>query len=152
MPEAEAQQHLLGLLLAAVGAHHGQMLGHLAVAVEELLVVRRGVVLALGDFLFHPGQLFLHGLDSVEGREGLVEHRAAAVGHHLLGQVAHRLVRGDDHRARLGLLESRQDFEQGGLARAVLAHEAYAVAVGDVEGDVVEEVRPGELDREVVDC
>ena len=152
VPKTEAQQHLLGLLLSAVGTHHGQLLSHLAVAVEELLIVRRGVVLALGNLLLHARQFFLHGLYPVEGREGLVEHRALAVGHHLLRQIAYRLARGDDHRARLGLLESGEDFEQRRLTGAVLAHEAYAVTVGDIESDIVEKVGACKLDREIIDC
>ena len=85
-----------------------------------------------------------------EGGEGFVEHTHRAVGNHLLRQIAHALLFGNDDGACLWILLSSDDFHQRGLAGAVLSHEANTVAVGDVEGNIVEKVGSGELHRQVV--
>ena len=147
MAESESEEHLLGHLLALVAAEKGDLLGDVVVAVEEPGVVVGLVVGALGNLVGEPFLESHEVVDAAEGGEGLVDNGAGGVGDHLLGEVADLLAGGDDHGARLGLLPAAEDLEERRLAGAVLAHEANAVVVGDVEGDVVEQVGAGELHR-----
>ena len=61
------------------------------------------------------------------------------VGEAVLGQVADGQPRRLDDGARVGLLEAGQHLEQRGLAGAVRAAQADAVAVANLPGDVFEE-------------
>ena len=150
--ESEPCEDCRGGLFAAVPAEQGHLLGDVGNAGDEALVFGAVVVGACGRFVVEQLQLVLQLVDGGEGREGLVEHRAVAVGYHLLGQVAHRLPRRHDKGARSGLLQSGEDFEEGRLACAVFPYKAYAVLVAKVKGDVAEKCLAGELYGYVVGC
>ena len=75
----------------------------------------------------------------LERAAGLFEDRAAGVGQTVLRQVADRQRRRLENRPAVGLVEPRHHLEQGGLAGAVRAAEADALAIGDLPGDVVQQ-------------
>ena len=104
MLEAQAQQHLLCLLLAACTAEEGEVFRHLVMAFQQTCVFGALVVCAFGYLRRQAFLLVFEVVDGAEGRQGLFEHRADAVGHHLLRQITHRLSAGDDDGAALGLL------------------------------------------------
>jgi hypothetical protein len=83
--------------------------------------------------------LRLHVEERLEGAARLLEHGAARVGEAVLRQVADgqpcRLHDG----AVVRVLQAGQHLEQRGLAGAVRAAQADAVAVTDLPGDVFEE-------------
>ncbi len=152
MFESEAQQDLLGGFAAAVATEEGEVFGDLVVAFEEACVFGALVVGAFGDFGGEAFLLTLEVVELAEGGECFLDDGADGIGHHLLWEVADGLAGGADDSAAFGFLPSAKDFEECGLAGAVHADEADAVVVGDVEGDVVEEVGASELDRKVVDA
>ena len=152
VPKPQSQQHLLGRLATVASTQHGNVLGDIAVALQESGIVVRLIVGAFGDLGSQPLQLAFHLIQLAESRQRLFNHRAHSVGHHLLRQVAHRLARSHHNGAALGLLPSTQDLQQRRLAGAVHAHQANTVVVADVEGDILEKVGPRELDRKVVNA
>ena len=83
--------------------------------------------------------LRLHVEQRLEGAAGLLEDGAARVGEAVLRQVADGQPGRLDDGAGVGLLETGQHLEQRGLAGAVRAAQADAVAVADLPGDVLEE-------------
>ena len=95
----------------------------------------RGVAEAVLDVV----HLRLHVEQRLEGAAGLLEDGAAAVREAVLGQVADGQPGGLDHGAGVGLLEAGEHLEQRGLAGAVRAAQADAVAVANLPGDVFEE-------------
>ncbi len=81
---------------------------------------------------------------------GLLDQRGGVGDLHLLGQVAYRALAVHGHRARSGLLFARDDAQQGGFARAVLAYQTYAILGIYEKRYVVEEGPPSVTYREIV--
>ena len=75
----------------------------------------------------------------LEGLFGLLYDGELVGEHHDLRQVSHAGVALYGHGARGGLLQSGENLEQGRFARAVLAHEGYAVFLVYNKRDVLEE-------------
>ena len=148
--EAQAQQHLLSLLLPACTAEEGEVFRHLVVPFQQACVFSALIVGAFGNLRRQAFLLALQVVDDAESRHGFLEHRADTVGHHLLRQVAHRLAGSHDEGAAFGFLPTTEYLEQRRLAGTVHADESNAVVVADIEDDVVEEVGAGELNRQVV--
>ncbi len=130
--------------------HRGDAQIH-AVAVAEAEPVlqvgiprQQAVVLRLGQRgvrqpVLDVGHLRLHVEQGLERASRLLEHGAARMGQAVLGQVADGQVRRLGNHAPIGLVEARQHLEQRGLAGAVRAAQADAVAVPDLPGDAVQE-------------
>ena len=83
--------------------------------------------------------LGLHVEQRLEGAAGFLEDRAAAVRQAVLRQVADRQRVGLVDDAGVGLVDAGQHLEQRGLAGAVRAAQADAIAVADLPRDVVEQ-------------
>ena len=119
-------------------------------AVYERGVFVRLVIGALGDLRGQRLYLGFEAQNLVESLFGL-GLQSGGVGHaHLLGQVTYRALAVHGHRARSGLLFARDDAQQGGFARAVLAYKAYAVFGVYEKRYVVEEGPPSVTYREIV--
>jgi hypothetical protein len=120
-------------------AHHQEAFVLVGEAVDQFVVVGGVVVGALGQLVVELLQFGLHVEDVFEGAFSLLQHGAFVAEHHHLGEVADGDFARHRHGARGGLLLARQDFQHGGFARAVLAHQGDAVAGIDDEGDILEE-------------
>ena len=151
MEEPQTEQNLFSHFLSVVATQHGNLFSHLMVLLQQATVFVRLVVGTVGYFLCHASLALLEQIDLFESCQGFFHHSAHTVGDHLLGEIAYRLTRGDDDGARLRLLAVTENFEQCRLAGAILADQADAVVVIDVEGDMVEKVGAGKLDRKVID-
>ena len=66
----------------------------------------------------------------------------------VLGEDGHALARADGDLALVGLELAREELQEGGLARAVRADDAVAIARGEFEVDVLEEEAFAEGERE----
>ena len=107
-------------------------------AVGDLLVLGPGGI----EFphLLHQGfHLLLHGEQIAEHRHALRHHRAPGKRQAVLRQVAGGDPFGKADLAVVERLEARQGLEQGGLARAVRAHQAHAVARRDEPVEIFEQ-------------
>ena len=78
-----------------------------------------------------------------------VEHRIVLEGELVLAQLADALVGVDADIARARLQIAAEDLHQGGLAAAVGADQAVAVAVAELDGDVLEQRLGPELHGDV---
>jgi hypothetical protein len=65
-------------------------------------------------------------------------------------EISHAKVAPEDDRARLGLFPACNDIEQGRLAHAVLGNQAYALALGEPEADVVKQHLVADGKRQVI--
>ena len=119
-------------------------------AVQELFVFGAFVIGALGDLARQGLDLGLQPQYLFEGFGGLL-HECRGVGHaHRLRQVTDRAVAVERHGARRGLLFSRDDAQERGLARSVLAHETDTVLGVDQERNIIEEGPAPIADSEVI--
>ena len=136
--EAKAAQDRRDAQVHAVAVGEAEAILQLAVADQHR------VVLVLRDRrVAKPVLDVVHlGLD-VEQRlkraAGFLEDRAARVRQPVLRQVADRQVGRLDDRARVRLVEAGEHLQQRGLAGAVRAAQADAVAVRDLPRDVVDQ-------------
>ena len=79
-----------------------------------------------------------------------VQHALVFVGELVLAQPGHALVAIERDIARGRLQIAAQDFHEGGLAAAVGADQAVAVAVAEFDGDVFKQRLGAELHGDVV--
>ena len=148
--EPEAQQGLFDVSVAGLAAEDVVVVLRVVQAVQELFVFGAFVVGALGDLARQTGDLGLQPQHLFEGFGGLL-HERRGVGHaHRLRQVTDRAVAVERHGTRRGLLFSRDDAQQRGLARAVLAHQTDAVLGIDQERNIIEEGPAPIADGEVI--
>ncbi len=68
-----------------------------------------------------------------------IDHRVLLEGELVLAQLADALVGGDGHIAGAGCQAAVEDLHEGGLAAAVGADQAIAVAVTELDGDILEQ-------------
>ena len=119
--------------------------------VQQSLVIGALVVGALGDLAREPFDLGFQTQHFIERLGRLVGQRGG-VGHaHGLRQVADRTLAVDRDGTRRGLLLARDDAQERGLARAVLAHQTDAVLGIDQKRNIVEKGPAAVADREVVE-
>ena len=132
-PDAEALKDAGGVALRLVAAHFGVLRlkvgGPQAVLVGEVLLFVEGVHLP-ADVV----QLLVAHDDGVHDVVGVI-------GVLVLPEDGHAHVGQDGHRAGGGLQLAGQDLQEGGLARAVGADDAVAVAAGELKVHVGEKGR-----------
>ncbi len=148
--ESQTQQRALDVGFAGVAAEDAIAVVGVVEPVQQLLVLGRAVVGALG---YGGRQALYFRLDAqhfVEGLGRLVDQRGGVGNAHLLRKVAYRALAVEGHCPRSGLLLADDSAQQGGLARAVLAHKTYSV-LGVYQQRYVVEQRPAAVTyREVV--
>jgi hypothetical protein len=146
----KSAQGLFYVGLAGVAAEDVVVVLRVVEAVYERGVFVRLVIGALGDLRGQRLYLGFEAQNLVESLFGL-GLQSGGVGHaHLLGQVTYRALAVHGHRARSGLLFARDDAQQGGFARAVLAYQTYAILGIYEKRYVVEEGPPSVTYREIV--
>ena len=142
VPEAEPAQDDAGLRLEPVAAERLEAMLEVPVPRGERLV---GGLVELRRQRF---QLALDLPDLGEAGQGLAQHRAAGLAGRLLGQVADRRLARPAHPPGVGRIQAHEDPAERGLADAVRADEADALAPAELPRDVAEEnpvaVGPGD--------
>ena len=141
--EAKALDQAGDVALSLPAAHLGefrlQLAGPDAVGVGEVLLLVQGVLL-------------LHDVVEVlVAQDDGIQHGVGVVLEVVLLQNAHAVVLGDHHLAGGGLQIPGEDAQKGGLAGAVGADDAVAVAGDELEVHVLEERLAGEVQGDVVD-
>ncbi len=140
-PKALDEAAGVGLCLPA--AHLGvlglQLAGPDAVLVGEIGLFVEGILLPL--HLIEPG---------IAQDDG-VQNGILVVLEMILLQNAHALVVRDDDLAGGGLQFPGEDAQEGGLAGAVCADDAVAVAGGELQVHVLEEGLAAEVEAQIVD-
>ena len=138
------------LLLGRIAAEHGQRVVHVVQLDNQLAVSLRFIVGPLGQFGRNLLQPALHGL--MVGKDGhrLLQHGPAAMVLHQLRQIANLQAAGFQNLAGGRRLQPHNQFQNGGFARAILAHQANPVAVVDVEADRIEQRGASERDGQIV--
>ena len=132
--DAQTAADLVGLHVHVVTASHGE-------GGAEPVVLRQGASVGLfAHGVLQGGHLPLHVQQGGEGRAQHLLHRVARGVAGDLGDEAQLLARGDHDRALVGTQLAREDAEQGGLAAAVAAHDAHALAGVDVEAQAVQQI------------
>jgi hypothetical protein len=116
-----------------------EALGDLRVTLEQLLVTAAVVVARSRQRIFDAVLLFLEVEELLEGQHHLVVDRAAMVDDAVLREVPDRGACGHADGPLVRLLDAGEHAEQGGLAGAVGAAEADAIALLDVPRHVLEE-------------
>ena len=128
--------------LALPARERGHRLAHRGDAGGELVEERPGADLH-GDLVELPGVLLAAEIDvghhvEVLAEREVLEHRGDAHVEGGRGRGERRLLAHEADVARGGLVHARQHLDQGGLARAVVAHQRHHLARVDVELDVGE--------------
>ena len=136
--EPEAQQRLLDVRVAGLAAEDMIVVLRVVQTVQELFVFGAFVVGALGDLARQGLDLGLEPQHLLEGLGGLLRERRGVRHAHRLRQVSDRAVAVERHGARRGLLFARDDAQERGFARSVLAHQSDAVLRVDQERNIVE--------------
>ena len=136
--EAQAFEHLRHAQVDAVPLLAPEELREVVVADEQRFVLAVGQR-RVGQRVFDAIDLGACLEQRAERERRLVDQRAAGVLEAVLRQVADRQPGRLDDGPGVRLVEPGQHAEQGGLAGAVRAAEADAVAVGDRPGHVVEQ-------------
>ena len=136
--EAETAQDGGDLQVDAVALEPAEGLLQIAVALQHRAHGPSSECV-VAEPLFERGDLVAHVEQRLEGEAGLLDQRAAAVVEAVLRQVADGQPGRLDDRAGVGLLEPGEHLEQRGLAGAVRAAEADALAVVDLPADRVEQ-------------
>ncbi len=121
---------VLGELRLEVGRAHVVLFGRVGVGVDRV---------ALGHRLPHLAVADHHH----------VEHAQVLEGELVLAQLAQSLVRVEHHVARARLEVAAEDLHERRLAGTVRADQAVAVAVAELDGDVLEQGLGPELHRDV---
>ena len=136
----QAAHVALGLPAAHLGKLRLQLAGPDAVGVGEVLLLVQGVLL-------------LHDVVEVlVAQDDGVQHRVGVVLEVVLLEDAHPVLLGDHHLAGGWLQVPGEDAQKGGLAGAVGADDAVAVAGDEFQVHVLEQGLPGEVQGDVVDC
>ena len=73
-----------------------------------------------------------------EGLAGFLEHGSAVFGHQVLRQIGDDAAFRGGYGATGGISHACDDFEQGTLSCAILAHQGDTVLLVDLEGNVFE--------------
>ncbi len=108
-------------------------------AIHKSHVVGALIVGAVGHLLLQPVEPTFH-LHVVGKRLARLLANGGVVGElHHLRQIAYGGVIGDGNHTRGGLLQATKNFEQGRLARTILAYQGNAVMVVDHKTNIVEE-------------
>ena len=136
--EPEAQQRLLDVRVAGLAAEDMIVVLRVVQTVQELFVFGAFVVGALGDLARQGLDLGLEPQHLLEGLGGLLRERRGVRHAHRLRQVSDRAVAVERHGARRGLLFARDDAQERGFARSVLAHQSDAVLRVDQQRNIVE--------------
>ena len=130
----------------------GACLGGVAAVLRELALEFGGLhVVGVGRFRVGVDPVaLLHRVPHLRvALHHHVQHALVLVGELVLVELAHPHTGLEHDLARAGLEFAAQDLHQRGLAAAVRADQAVAVAVGELDGDVLEERLGFELDGEV---
>lgn len=123
-----------GLGLGGVSAL-GEELGLLALVLLERLLT--GGALAVGDALLVVAHLADQGVQAAGGQDAVAGEHVEVAGARVLREVADLAGAGDGTCGGLAL--TGQDLGESGLAGAVAADQADAVALGDAEGGALDE-------------
>ena len=87
-----------------------------------------------------PGLILRQGaVGVVQPQQHLLQHGALPLEHRILGQVLQTHAGIQPHRAPVGLLRPGQQAQQGGLSRAVDAHDAHFVPPLQIKGHPVQQ-------------
>ncbi len=109
-----------------------ELLRDRGIALERPVVLRAGVV-HVGHFVFEAAALGFQLLQVLENGGGLFEHRPAAGKQPVLRQIAEGQVARADDLPLVGRSQAGEHLHQGGLAGPVVADQADAVALVDLE-------------------
>ena len=129
-----------GLPAAHFGKFGLQLAGLHTVLVGEVLFFIEGIL------LLH------HVIEALVAHHHRVQHGVGVILEMVLLQNGHPLFLGDDDLARGGLQIPGEDAEEGGLAGAVGADDAVAVAGNELQLHVLEQGLATEVHAYIVDC
>ena len=129
-----------GLPAAHFGKFGLQLAGLHTVLVGEVLFFIEGIL------LLH------HVIEALVAHHHRVQHGVGVILEMVLLQNGHPLFLGDDDLARGGLQIPGEDAEEGGLASAVGADDAVAVAGNELQLHVLEQGLATEVHAYIVDC
>jgi hypothetical protein len=135
--DADAQQQLAGARLGVVAAHFAEF-GFEFGGVQVIFLGRLRVHVDGVLFLHHPPHLGV-------ALQHHVEHALVLVAELVLAQPRHALAGVERDIARSRLQFAGEDFHEGGFAAAVGADQAVAVAVAELDVDVLEQGFGGKL-------
>ena len=142
--KAQSLKQAAGVGLCLPAVHLGKLRLQLAGAHAVLV----GKVL-----LFIQGVLFLHDVvQALVAHNDGIQHAEFIILEVVLLEHRHPLVGRDDHLAGGRLQIAGEDAQEGGLACAVRADDAIAVAGDELQVHVLKQRLPAEVQRDIVDC
>ena len=136
--EPEPSEDAPRLSLEAVAAQQRESVLQAPILAHQLCDF--GVVARLGELRLDVTEPMADPAHRTSARHHLGQHAAAGGIRNVLAQVADDDVLAPNHRAGVRLLLARDDFEEGGLARAIGTDDRDAPPGGDPQRNVAEQV------------